>query len=250
MWVHHSIALLLLGAVIASASPAWFLNKGFGNTAPSEVGCSSFTKVYDPYTSQFIYRCNPDVKNNYASVSNRKISDKESDEDDYLKLEALKTSGRSRTSYSKPMYQSINSGRSQMKNKNNKPKRPNNSNNKPKRPSNSRRNQCPPGQMFQSELDICIDYPLGPPLQPRRPTITRQPMFDQMLGDALVRVGDARQNAPVRGTAAHQRVPARGTILSVGKYKVKNSCKPNEIYVSSLGICLPMNNCFPYGTTC
>ncbi|CAL4160445.1 unnamed protein product [Meganyctiphanes norvegica] len=218
----HCALLVLFGATFAYSNPAWFYNTGFGSADLTRSGCSSFTKEYDPYTGFFSYRCKPTAMINKpfmapANVQNIPVM--------------IPYAGRSGGSHDTVMYRPVTSGRSGYRKKNN----------KPKRPTKSRRNRCPTGQIFQSELNICIDYPSAPPLPPRpsQPIYSRLNPYDRMVGDA-----------PVRASASRKKAPASGTILKVGKIDLKNRCKPSEVYVSELDICLPYNNCYPHGSTC
>lgn len=81
---------------------------------------------------------------------------------------------------------------------------------------------CPEGQIYQSELSICIDY-----------------LY--ILGDA-----SANQNIPAPGTmlsdapaivaAANQKAPS--SIISITKEKINHGCKLSETYLSELDLCL------------
>lgn len=240
MWHHHCALFVLLGATYAYSTPVWFYNTGFGNADPTEIDCLSFTEEYDPSTGYYSYRCNPTAVTNNplsgapAQVQNipaeaRNDDDDDSAEDDIPVQQSSRSSGSSGGSHGMVVYGPVTSERSGSRRKNN----------KPRRPSNRRRNRCPTGQIYQSELDICIDYPSALPLSPKLPSYSTLTPYDHMVGDT-----------PMMASAAQQKPPASGTVISVGKIDIKNRCKPSEVYVSELDICLPKNNCYPHGSTC
>ncbi|CAL4216452.1 unnamed protein product [Meganyctiphanes norvegica] len=243
MWHHHCALFVLLGATYAYSTPVWFYNTGYGNADPTEIDCSYFTEEYDPSTGYYSYRCNPAaVTNNPLSGSPAQVQnipaeaqnddDEDSAEDDINipVQQASRSSGSLGGLHDMVVYGPVTSGRSGSRRKNNKPRRPTN---------RRRRNRCPTGQIYQSEIDICIDYPSAPPLPPKRPSYSTLNPYDHMVGDAHVMASDSRQ-----------KPPSSGTVLLVGKIDIKNRCKPREVYVSELDICLPKNNCYPHGSTC
>ncbi|CAL4066759.1 unnamed protein product [Meganyctiphanes norvegica] len=106
-------------------------------------------------------------------------------------------------------------------------------------------NCCPEGQMYQSEIDICIDYNPGPPL-PVASSSDESSKESPAKKPSVIYVTDSEQEQPQAD--APQTKPlltstgiASGTVLSVGKFDLKNRCQNNEFYLSELDICVPLD---------
>merc|ERR1711962_128477 len=108
-------------------------------------------------------------------------------------------------------------------------------NKKPNKKPIKEDNECDDDEIYLSELDICAPYPPAAPLPPKPRSSS---IYDIMQGDAPQAVPFLTESElrPRR-----KKAPKRFKSTKCGK---------GQLYLSELDICVPYNNCYPYGNTC
>jgi len=102
---------------------------------------------------------------------------------------------------------------------------------------------CDKDEVYLSELDICVTHPHPPaaPLPPKRV----QSIYDIPQGDSPQAVSPlSKSDIQLR------RKNGKKDNNKYGKEPKDHGCGKGELYLSELDICVPYNNCYPYGTTC
>jgi len=102
---------------------------------------------------------------------------------------------------------------------------------------------CDKDEVYLSELDICVTHPHHPaaPLPPQRV----QSIYDIPQGDSPQAVSPL-----AKSDIQPRRKNGKKSNNKYGKEPKDHGCGKGELYLSELDICVPENNCYPYGTTC
>lgn len=255
---------LILCVSYAAGNPAILINNDGSESDSKYLDCFNPVAEFDPSTGYITYRCRPVVKEvveeifidkkplfdlkklNYINEIDSDplkeifeetfIADEPSDDDDddeqmiyeVIDIEAKKPMSR--------INKNKNQGPFPLKNQN------------AKNDDECKLNCCPEGQMYQSELDICIDYTPGP----ARPSVASSEQNKNETAEKkpeTIFISDSQEEQPQAD--APQAKPQKSTqetvtvrpwkILSVGKFDIKNRCKDNEFYLSELDICVPLD---------